>query len=365
MAIRPNNGNYFVWDIDGGAVVGWLVVDGKPAQLVAGRIGGKLRDPLQAPTFLYRKLDDGRDLLKPEFVAWTKERGAEYHFVEVAHVKPRRVSSAQSFSRDEINSYLTAAAAAGITVISPRFNSARHARSDMGYPYKDDERPKWYELTTDAAIMAEALMGREDFDNWTVLTPSITELDEARREYRAMLTDVRARVQALVNDYRFELQTPPTWATPADDVPWQVTRALAGILVVFPGMTWSMAKTAFELHGRTVSGRGRNSLLRSEVCHTSGSGPQGDFVYNFGWAWIKHEFLRLRASMRGEAFDVPRPPARSRIAPATVGPLELQASLFDDGRPEPPVGGSVQPNEEGVVSVRRPVTAEAAGDNRC
>lgn len=365
MAIRPNNGNYFVWDIDGGAVVGWLVIDGRPTMLVAGRIGGKLREPAQPPIFLYRRLNDGRDLLTPEFVAWTRQMGAEYHFVEVAHVKPRRVSSAQSFSREEVNRYLAAAKDEGITVISPRFNSARHARSDMGYPYKDDERPKWFELTTDAYIMAEALKERDDFDNWSVLTPSVSDLDDARQEYRAMLTDIRARVQDLVNDYRFELQSPPAWATQAPDIPWQVTRALAGILVVYPGMTWGMAKTAFELHGRTVSGRGRNSLLRSEVCHTTGIGPQGDFVFYFGWAWIKHEFLRLRASMLGEAFDVPRPPARVRTAPVAIGPTELQASLFGDGSQEPQVSGGLQPNEEGVVSARQPVTAEAAGDDRC
>lgn len=352
MALRPNNGNYFVWDIDGGAVVGWLVRDGIRLQLVAGRIGGRLRPPAVEPTFPVTLLEDGRNLLRRDFVTWTKDMGAEYHIVEVAHVTPRRVSSAQSFSQEEVNNYYLEAARVGIQVLSPRFNTARHARADLGYPFKDDHRPKWFEEDTDAAILAQALMRRPDFDNWTALRPSFPDNVVARQERREFLTAIRGPVQDLVNLYRFKYETPPAWATQAFDIPWQVTRALAGILVVYPGMTWDMAKTAFELHGRTVSGRGRNSLVRSEVCHTGDKGPKADFVFNFGWAWIRHEFLRLKASMAGEPFNAPRPPARLRGDAARTAAFESKISLFEIGSLEP-LSGSARPNEQGECTDER------------
>lgn len=333
MSRRPQTANYLACDVDDGILIAWWMQNGMRRKCFVGRFGGgKVKTPPADQNIEWEPLQRGEDLMSREFIRRCREEmGVDYIFIELAHVKPRRRSKAQSFTQEQINAWVGYCREFGVTPISPRFNTARHARRIGGHELKGLSRPRWYEATTDASILADYLLRFDNFDNWQViqaLEPGDPELRRAAIERRV---EVRAVVQDQINAYRVGVAEPSPWITSAyvDDVPNQVTRALGTIIEMLDSPPWCYASQMFDLHGKTTSGRGLASLLRSEICHQRGKGQGRHFVYERGWKTVKHEYRRLLAVRAGRPFTEPRPPWEPKPEHAESPVFHPQSDIFE------------------------------------
>lgn len=339
---RPNTGNYLVWDIDAGVIVAWLVLGGEIVRLYAGRVSGSLKKPKQEPAFAYERRE-ASFVLSPAFVRELAGMGVRHVLVETAHVKPRKVSIAQSFSHESINAWLQTCADNGIEVLSLRYNSARYALKWAGVQKRSqNDTRKWWQDVTDACVLAKWLLDQDDFGNFGLLRPQTPEQQASRLARREREMTLREPVQELLNTWKHQVEDSPAWIPWSDLVPQQVTQALAAVLTTYPDWSWSKAKRVFHLHGRSASGRGLAMLVRSEVCHQQGGRA---FVDERGWAAVKHEFRRVRAAQRGEQHHEPHPTRASNSGGiARIIPIrQHQQSLPIDGMYTPANAGALAP----------------------